>query len=154
MFTIRKATNQDARAIRKLINRVGINPIGLHWQRFLVAVDEQDRLLGCGQVKPHGDGTREMASIAVQPEQQGQGIGTAVIQRILAENPLPLYLTCRSVMGPYYQKFGFRALSFQEMPPYYRRLYRLVAFFRKFFRSQNHLLVMVKWSNRPSGQHN
>lgn len=118
--------------------------MSLDWPRFLVAVDEQDRLLGCGQVKPHGDGTREMASIAVQPDHQRQGIGTAVILQILTENPLPLYLTCRSVMGPFYKKFGFRALAVEEMPPYYRRLYRLVDFFRKLFRSNHHLLVMLK----------
>src|SRR5512142_2915329 len=100
MIDIRKATAADARAIRKLIWRVKINPTRLDWRRFVVAVDEHDRLLGCGQVKPHGDGTREMASIAVQPEQQGQGIGRAIVERILAENELPLYLTCRSENEP------------------------------------------------------
>ena len=118
--------------------------MGLDWQRFLVAVDEQGRLVGCGQVKPHGDGTREMASIAVQPEWQGRGVGRMVIERILAEHPLPLYLTCRSTMGPYYQKFGFRALPLEEMPPYLHRLYRLASFFTSLSRRRSKLLVMVK----------
>ena len=33
--TIRKATAADAKAIRALIWKVGINPISLDWRRFL-----------------------------------------------------------------------------------------------------------------------
>ena len=53
MFTLRSATAADFPAIRKLIWQVGINPIGLDWRRFVLAVDEEGRLLGCGQIKPH-----------------------------------------------------------------------------------------------------
>ena len=76
MHTIRRATRQDANAIHALIRQVRINPMALDWRRFLVVVDEQHRVIGCGQVKPHADGTRELASLAVVPEWQRQGIGT------------------------------------------------------------------------------
>ena len=144
MVTFRKATQADARAIRELIWRVRINPMSLDWRRFVLAVDEQDRLLGCGQIKPHGDGTRELASIAVQPEHQNQGIGQEIIERLLAENPLPLYLTCRAVMEAYYIKFGFRALSADEMPPYFHRIYRLTSILNALVPSEDKLRVMVK----------
>ena len=51
----------------------------------------RDRVIGCGQIKPHGDGTRELASIAVVPEHQRQGIGTEIIARLIEGQPLPLY---------------------------------------------------------------
>jgi N-acetylglutamate synthase-like GNAT family acetyltransferase len=143
-YTLRPAQHSDARAIRALIFRVGINPMGLDWHRFLIVVDEHGRLIGTGQIKPHGDGTRELASIAVQPEYQNQGIGRAIVERLLAENPLPLYLTCASHNCPYYLKFGFRVLADPELPPYYRRLRRLARLAQKIFRIKEDMLVMVK----------
>jgi predicted N-acetyltransferase YhbS len=127
-----------------LIWRVGINPFGLNWRRFLVAVDGEDRVIGSGQIKPHGDGPRELASIAVQPEWQGQGIGREIIERLLSENPLPLYLTCRPRMAPYYERFGFRVLSPEEMPSYFRRIYQVVSFFSRLAPGAGEMRVMVK----------
>jgi hypothetical protein len=46
---LRAATASDAGAIRLLIFRVGINPRDLDWRRFLVAVDEAGKLIGCGR---------------------------------------------------------------------------------------------------------
>ena len=54
--TYRPAQASDEAAIKALIRAVNINPIGLKWQRFMVAVDENGRLIGCGQIKPHRDG--------------------------------------------------------------------------------------------------
>jgi N-acetylglutamate synthase-like GNAT family acetyltransferase len=106
-------------------------------------VDETDRLIGCGQIKTHGDKTRELASIAVRPERQGEGIGTAIITQLLTENEPPLYLTCRASMQPYYEKFGFRVLRPEEMPPYFRRINRLFSFFKKIARRSEDLRVMA-----------
>ena len=99
--------------------------MALDWPRFLLAVSETGEVIGCGQVKPHGDGTRELASIAVIPAWQGNGVARAVIERLLAENPGVLYLTCRGHLGPFYERFGFRSLARDEMPPYFRRIHRI-----------------------------
>lgn len=144
MVILRKATKADARAIRALIWRVGINPMSLDWRRFWVAVDAGNRVIGTGQVKPHGDGTREMASIAAAPEWQGQGIGKAIITRLLAENTPPLYLTCRAQMEPYYLQFGFRTLAPDEMPPYFRQLYRMARLLKRIFPGAGEVRVMRK----------
>jgi predicted N-acetyltransferase YhbS len=127
-----------------LIYRVGINPLGLDWRRFLIAVDEEGHVIGSGQIKPHGDGTRELASVAVQPEWQGQGIGREIIERLLAVNPLPLYLTCRARMAPYYEKFGFRVLEVEEMPLYFRRIYRTASLISRLARRAGEMRVMAK----------
>lgn len=74
---IRPATAEDAKPIKRLIHRVRINPFGLNWQRFLVAEDA-GAVVGCVQVKPHKDSVCELASLAVVPEQQGQGVGSCL----------------------------------------------------------------------------
>jgi N-acetylglutamate synthase-like GNAT family acetyltransferase len=127
-FTMRWAEAKDERAIKALVRSAKINPMGIHWQRFLVAEDA-GRIIGIGQVKVHGDGSRELASIATVPDWQGEGIATAIIEALLAAEvsaASPLYLTCRSHMEPFYRAFGFRRLErLEEMPVYFRRLMRI-----------------------------
>jgi len=136
----RPATREDFPAIRELIHTVGINPTGLDWRRFLLAVTGTGILVGCGQVKPHKDGSRELASIAVREEHRGRGVAKALIQRLLEGQPRPLYLMCRARLGSFYNQVGFRPIGLEEMPPYFRRIARLI---RAFNRSvEDGLLVM------------
>lgn len=130
--------------IRRLIWEVGINPMSLDWRRFLVAVNANGEVVSCGQIKPHGDGTRELASIAVRPGYRGQGLARAMIERLLAEAELPLYLTCRASLQPLYQKFGFCRVNEEEMTPYFRRIYSLATVAKKLFRMEDGMAVMVK----------
>ena len=141
-FVLREATEDDFPAIRRLIHLVNINPMSLDWRRFLVAVDASNALLGCGQLKPHGTGVMELASIAVQPAYQKRGIASAIIQTLLARGPRPLYLTCRSSLGTFYQRWGFKSIERSEMPAYYRRLARLVAVIGPLVGARDSMLVM------------
>jgi N-acetylglutamate synthase-like GNAT family acetyltransferase len=125
-FTLRSATEDDSSLIKDLIHRVGINPMDLDWHRFVIAVDGSGKMLGCGQLKPHGRDVIELASIAVEPSYQHQGIARGIIEHLIACGPRPLYLTCRSRLGSFYEKWGFRSIEPDEMPPYFRRLSRLV----------------------------
>jgi N-acetylglutamate synthase-like GNAT family acetyltransferase len=143
LVAYRPAAARDARAIRALIRQVGINPLGLDWRRFLVAVDERDAVIGCGQVKPHADGTRELASIAVLPERQGQGIGQELVRRLLVMHPRPLYLTCRASLETFYGQFGFRRAAPETLPPYFRRVRRAFHLLRRFLPGLEELLVMA-----------
>jgi amino-acid N-acetyltransferase len=125
MISIRPATAEDDAAIRWLVRTGQINPMGLDWRRFVVAVDETGQVVGCGQIKPHGDGSRELASLAVHPDWRGQGIARVILERLISTHPGTLYLICRAELGPLYEKFGFRSLEYDEMPKYFRRLFRL-----------------------------
>jgi N-acetylglutamate synthase-like GNAT family acetyltransferase len=125
-FLIRPARETEAVAIKDLIHSVGINPMDLDWRRFIVAVDAQDQILATGQIKPHGKEIHELASIAVAPQHRGQGLARAIIEHLLNDSPRPLYLTCRSKLEPFYEKFGFHAISYEEMPRYYQRLAKLL----------------------------
>ncbi len=73
VFRIRPATADDAPVVRALIRRVRINPTGLDWRRFLVAEGPEGMIIACGQVKPHGDGTRELSSVAVAEAGEAEG---------------------------------------------------------------------------------
>ena len=62
-------------------------------------------------MKPHGDGSRELASLAVLPEWQGRGVGRALVHALLDGEPGPIYLTCAAGLEGYYEQFGFHRCS-------------------------------------------
>jgi len=141
-FHLRPAEEGDSDAIRSLIHVVGINPGGLHWRRFVLAVEEQGRMLGCGQLKPHAGGVFELASIAVQPDHQGRGIGTALIRHMMEIGPRPLYLMCRTELGGFYERFGFQRIGVREMPGYFKRIRQMIIAYERLSGSGEILLVM------------
>ena len=123
--TLRPALADDQYAITAIVRAARINARDLDWQRFLVAQWGQD-MIGVGQVKPHKDGSRELASIAVIPEWQGQGVGGAIIRALLARETGILHLMCALDTERYYERFGFHRIDRPDMPPYFRRIDRLV----------------------------
>ena len=141
-FSLRPARESEARQIKDLIHLVGIIPTGLDWKRFIVAVNDREEILGIGQLKPHGEGVLELASIAVYPEHRGNGVARAVIEYLLKDSPRPVYLTCLSTLEPLYQKFGFQAISYIEMPRYFQRISKLANVFFTFANKDESLLVM------------
>jgi predicted N-acetyltransferase YhbS len=78
----------------------------------------------------------------VLPEHRKLGIARAVIEHLLDDSPRPLYLTCVSSMGPFYERFGFYALKPDEMPRYFRRLSQLAGLVFTLAQRGETLLVM------------
>ena len=124
-YTLRPARETDFPAIKKLIYEGEINPMGLDWKRFVVAANPDGKVIGCGQLKPHGKEILELASIVVGSEYRNRGVARAIIEHLLADSPRPLYLMCRSRLAPLYQKFGFHAIDYEEMPRYFQRISKL-----------------------------
>jgi len=123
---LRPATDREAGRIRSLILRVRINPTQLDWRRFIVAVDSDERLVGCGQVKPHADGSRELASIAVRPAWRHRQAASAIVVELQRRHPPPLWLTCRPRLTGFYERFGFQIVEQAEaMPRYFQKIVRL-----------------------------
>lgn len=141
-YTLRPARETEDAAIKSLIHVVGINPMGLDWKRFVVAVDSRDQIIATGQIKPHGRDIHELASIAVVPEYRGQGLARAIMEHLLQESPRPLYLTCISSLEPLYQKFGFYSIDYDEMPRYFQRISKLVGLVFLLASRDEKLLVM------------
>jgi amino-acid N-acetyltransferase len=142
MTKIRPAREAEASQIRDLIHQVGINPMGLDWKRFVVAVNDRDEMIGCGQIKPHGHDVLELASIAVYPEHQRKGIGSAIIKHLLKDSPRPLYLMCESSNGTLYEKFGFQAIPYEEMPRYFQKISRVAGLVTTLAKREERLLIM------------
>lgn len=139
---MRPARESDLSAIRSLIRSSKINPTGLKWPRFIIAETPGVKMIACGQLKPHIDGSTEIASIAVQPEYRNQGLARAIIEELMRDAPRPLYLMCRFELGPLYEKFNFYPLQQEEMPPYFRRISKLASLVDLLFREGTTLLVM------------
>ena len=140
-MTIRAATEADQPTIRRLIKEANLNRMSLHWPNFVVA-EEDGAVVGIGQVKAHGDGSRELASLAVVPPRQGQGIGSMLIKELLARERGVVHLTCRSQLQHYYERFGFRRLEPAEFPPYFRRMIPIINLVARFLGTQ--ILVMKR----------
>jgi N-acetylglutamate synthase-like GNAT family acetyltransferase len=132
----------DFPAIRGLINETRINPVGLDWRRFTIARSSGGELVGCGQLKPHGDGTTELASIAVTQAWRKRGVASAIIRKLMAEAPRPLYLTCLSHNGPFYERFGFRTIHGDELPKYFRRLTKVAGLLKVVTQMREEMFVM------------
>jgi amino-acid N-acetyltransferase len=126
-----------------------LNPLGLHWERFWVAVDPSNQVIGCIQQKQHRDGSRELASLVVSPEWRKQGVAGALILNLLEDQQGDLYLMCRFELGDFYRRFGFAAVLPENMPPYFKRIWRLAAIFEVVTPGDEKLLVMCRIPANP-----
>ncbi len=145
---IRPATEQDQDTIKHIVRAARINPMDLDWRRFWIA-EAAGAVIGVGQIKPHKDGSRELASLAVIPERQGQGVGSALVCALMAHEKPPLFLFCQDALEAYYARFGFRKIGAEEMTPYYNRLWRLLNALPEFVRARVRVIVM-KWDGEKN----
>lgn len=126
-ITLRPARGTDKSVIRSLVFGARLNPTGLDWQRFVVGIDSSGEVVACAQIKPHRDGSQELASLVVSPEYRGQGIARLIMEHLIQHHAGDLYLMCRASLGAFYRKFGFEAVAGTEMPPYFQRVSRLAS---------------------------
>jgi predicted N-acetyltransferase YhbS len=143
----------DQATIRAIVRAARINPFHLEWPHFLVA-EVGGQIVGVGQIKPHPDGSRELASLAVVPERQGHGIGGQLVSALQERASGTLYLRCLQGMETYYRRFGFRRVEAEEMSPFFQTFVRRYRLFQRvssvFVRGGIRLSVM-KWEpHEPS----
>lgn len=142
--SVRSATKADEPAIKKLIRAVRIRPRALNWQHFVVAVDEAGEVIGCGQVRPRRDGSREAASLAVAEDWRNQGIANAIIEELLERNHRPIWGMCLSHLTGFYEEYGgVEVTQREEMPSYFRWCARLFGIYARIVPMEGHLAVMV-----------
>jgi N-acetylglutamate synthase-like GNAT family acetyltransferase len=130
--------------IRSLIAKNNLNPFGLDWDSFIVAADEDNKLVGCGQIKCH-DNLKELASLVVSDDWQGRGVSTLLMEGLLARADRPLWLMCESSLTEFYERYGFRELlNPNDLPDYFKRVHwgSRIAFGLVFFLRGTHLAVM------------
>ena len=92
-LVIRKAREADVPAIHALLEIYADKGIVLRRSRedilgnlrnFFVAEDD-GRLCGCSAIRDFGNNLLEVRSLVVAPELQGQGIGRAIINTVIAD---------------------------------------------------------------------
>lgn len=148
-FKLRPASEAEMSLIRQWVRDSGINPLGLEWERFTVAEAAVGEVVGCVQLKPHRDGSVELASLVVAEGWRGRGVARQLVEDATARHSSaagsgPLYLMCRSGLGVFYEKFGFHTLDEDEMPRFFRRMSRLAAIYNHFRNTEEYLLIMCR----------
>ncbi|WP_093887727.1 GNAT family N-acetyltransferase [Streptosporangium canum] len=81
--------------------------------RAVIAIDEEtDRVVGFINMISDGVLTAFVPWLEVLPEYQGQGIGSELVRRILAdtEHLYSVDLLCDASLQPYYERFGMLRL--------------------------------------------
>ncbi|MBV9390200.1 MAG: GNAT family N-acetyltransferase [Chroococcidiopsidaceae cyanobacterium CP_BM_ER_R8_30] len=113
--TLRLATAQDMWAIRKLVLQAWLDPTQLRCSQFRV-IECDGQIVACGQLRSF-QRAQELGSVVVAPVWRGRGLGTYLIQHLIAAATQPLYLEC---LGPrlasFYVRFGFVRVSWKELP--------------------------------------
>ncbi len=144
-IALRPAREGDAPEIGRLVRRAKLNPTGLDWKRFTVAEDARGNVVACGQIKPHRDGTLELASLVVEPRLRGEGLGRRLIEALLEGVSQPLWLMCRSSLVPLYERFGFEEVGPDDhQPRYFRRVRHLASVYHFLRGTGEYLAVMCR----------
>lgn len=144
-YRLRPARREDDAAIKEMVRAAQLNPFGLKWERFTVAVDADDAIVGCIQLKTHGDGSQELASLVVDEAWRGKGVARALIDEVKAQAKGTLWLMCASQLAPFYEQFYFlRVLDRAKMPPYFSRIH-LLTLLLGIFTGGNDRLAIMRW---------
>ena len=120
MYSLRKATQNDAPHLRNIVQTVGINPFGIYWKRFFV-LESKDTIIGCVQLKNQNRKYQELTSLAILPSWQGQKLSTLLIQKCIEVSTKELFLVCDAQLELMYKKHGFYTLPKSKQSNFYRR---------------------------------
>ena len=151
-IVVRRATERDQQSIRALVHSERLNPTGLDWPNFLVALTG-GRIIGAVQMRKHTDGSRELGSLVVAKEARGQGIASRLIGMLLADDREPVWLITAEPNADAYSRWGFEQIETRAAPAKVRRnhlmgsLARIISFVLR--RPMRRLVILER---RPAGE--
>ncbi|HEY6162026.1 MAG TPA: GNAT family N-acetyltransferase [Bacteroidia bacterium] len=102
-ISIEKAVRGDMEDIARKADALDLDCTNLSYEQFMVA-RRNGVILGFGRLKRYYDWS-ELATLGVVKEEQGKGIGTAIVCELLREKGTDVYVTC--VIPKYFSRFGF-----------------------------------------------
>jgi amino-acid N-acetyltransferase len=121
---IRKAISEDIWSIRFMVLGAKLDPTQIRWQQFWV-VECDGQLVACGQLRNFSD-AQELGSLVVLPAWRGLGLGACLTRYLIHQANKPLYLECLGQrLAQFYSRFGFKLISFQDLPLSLKRKFRL-----------------------------
>jgi len=145
MYTLRKATRKDHDTIKNLIQKVGINPLGIHWKRFVV-LEVDDVIIGCVQRKDFMFVAQELSSLAILPAWQKKGLSSQLIQACIEGASKELFLVCDAKLESVYRKHGFVRHTPKELSPFYRIHLRISRMFWRIISDGTYPILMIHHS--------
>ena len=121
-YTVRPARTSDVRGIQALVEPLvqqrillGKNLVAFFESvhEFVVAVDDDGMLIGCGALHVMWEDLGEVRTLAVAPDHLQTGVGHAILER-LEEEARALGLTrlfCLTFETSFFGRHGFQAIS-------------------------------------------
>jgi len=124
---IRRARTTDVRAIRSLVDEYTADrrllskaTVTLYEsvQEFWVAVDDGDRVVGCGALHVMWEDLAEIRTVAVDPACRGQKIGHRIVDRLLevARELGVARVFCLTFETRFFGSFGFTEIDGAPVP--------------------------------------
>ena len=125
--TVRPARISDMRQVEALVNGFARDNLMLPktydqlarlFREFVVAVDADGVVLGCGALRVYGEQLAEIASLAVDERAHGAGIGRRLVDR-LVEDGRALGLTrlfALTLQEGFFHRIGFRTVQRDNFP--------------------------------------
>lgn len=105
----------DLPDILELLEELNLDMDDINYARFLV-VRHKGEIVAAGRIKEHEEGTLELCSLGVTPEQRGKGLGRELIADLIKRAGMkPLWLVTE--IPGYFTQFGFEAVPDSEIPP-------------------------------------
>jgi amino-acid N-acetyltransferase len=126
--TIRQARTDDVPGIRAVVEplvRRGVlvakHAVAYYegLQQFVVAVDRDDAVLGCGALHVLWDDLAEVRTLAVAPSHLGRGVGGMLLERLLeqARERRVNRVFCLTFEVPFFTRHGFVPLDGTPVTP-------------------------------------
>ena len=114
-WQVREASADDLPAIESLVESVDGDAQLLDEGQFVVAESENGTILGCGRLRPYPEFC-EVASLAVDQDRRANGVGRAIIARLLELYTGDVYLICEDHVMNFFSHFGFQPVPVEDMP--------------------------------------
>ncbi|GAA0504250.1 N-acetylglutamate synthase [Paractinoplanes deccanensis] len=124
---IRRARTKDVRAIRDLVDTYTSDrrllskaTVTLYEsvQEFWVAVDDRDRVYGCGALHVMWEDLAEIRTVAVDPAMRGRKIGHRIVERLIevARELGVARVFCLTFETRFFGSFGFTEIDGAPVP--------------------------------------
>ncbi|CAN5646632.1 MAG: N-acetyltransferase [Gemmatimonadetes bacterium] len=126
-ISVRPASIADMRQVEPLINLFAQRSLMLPksadqlsrlFREFVVAVDENSVVIGCGALRVYTDALAEIASLAVAEHAHGHGIGRRIVNR-LVEDARDLGIGsvfALTLQEEFFHRSGFRTVPKEMFP--------------------------------------
>jgi len=119
---VRRARPDDQPVITAMVRRARLNPSGLQWDRFVVG-ERDGRAIGVAQLRQYPDGTKELASLVVEPGERQHGIATQMVDALLADETRAVYALIDQRFVSHFVRWGFDQVNPTRLPRSLSRTY-------------------------------